>query len=100
MPDQPEWLYFTIAVTCKHYHATNCEDFATELTQFFYYTVGFNIILTINQAITQASTNWDKSSGKLYLDKNSQAVKKVRPCLKMAGIKKVVKSKLVAKKWL
>ena len=39
--------------------------------------------------------------GIVYLVKNSQAVKKkVRPCLKMASIKKVVKSKLAAKKWL
>ena len=40
---------FAIRVTCKHYHATDGEDFATELTQFFYYTVAFNIILTIKQ---------------------------------------------------
>ena len=27
---------FAITVTCKHYRATDGEDFATELTQFFY----------------------------------------------------------------
>jgi len=34
------------------------------------------------------------------LDKNSQAVKKDAALFKMASIKKVVKSKLAAKKWL
>ena len=36
----------------------------------------------------------------LYLDKNSQAVKKGAALFKMASIKKGVKSKLAAKKWL
>ena len=40
---------FAIIVTCKHYHSIDGEDFVTELTQFFYYTVAFNIILTIKQ---------------------------------------------------
>ena len=35
-----------------------------------------------------------------HLDKNSQAVKKGVALFKMASIKKVVKSKLAAKKWL
>jgi len=36
----------------------------------------------------------------INLDKNSQAVKQGAALFKMAGIKKVVKFKLAAKKWL
>ena len=39
-------------------------------------------------------------SSNLYLDKNSQTVKNGAALFKMASIKKVVKSKLAAKKWL
>jgi len=42
----PNGFIFAISVTCKHYRATDGEDFATELTQL---TVAFNIILTIKQ---------------------------------------------------
>ena len=43
----PEQLYFfAIRVMCKHHHGTDGEDFAIDLRQF-YYTVAFNIILTI-----------------------------------------------------
>ena len=43
--DQPKWLLESHANTL----ATDGEDYTIELTQFFYYTVAFNIILTMKQ---------------------------------------------------
>ena len=48
-PEQPGSAGTALFLRLEHYHATDGEDFATELTQFFYYTVAFNIILIIKQ---------------------------------------------------